>query len=294
MKSIEPYAFQNIYLITTYRCNWKCSFCLFRFNKEKEAPVPEIIERLRYAIEDSKKRVYIKITGGEPFLCLDLLKAVINFSNDHKDRIYKIGIGSNGSIPVPEFFNKLKIRTHLFLSRHKIRDEFPIPSDLTKFENDLIDFRLNCNLIKGGVDSVNRIEQYIQERVKHGITHFCFRELSKVDVDVNLMYPKQIYKYIKYYESNLIPVDKIIEVLRENPRFTLSRMTGNYYDTNKWYWYTLPGRNPVSVKFRTIDETRLIEYNQNTDAVDEYVIHPDGTLTGCWDKEMKIIKRGGE
>ncbi|MFH1978776.1 MAG: hypothetical protein ABII97_00060, partial [Patescibacteria group bacterium] len=238
--------------------------------------------------------VYIKITGGEPFIRPDLLEAVVDFSNAYKDRIYKTGIGSNGSIPVPDFFSRLKIRTHIFLSRHDLEDTLPTPSDLAKFENELIDFRLNCNLIKGGVDSVEQIERYIQERVKQGITHFCFRELSKVDIDVNLMYPKQIYEYIEYYKSNLVPVAKITDALENNPRFTLSRVTGNYYDINKWYWYTLPGCEPVSVKFRTIDETRLIEYNQVTDGVDEYVIHPDGTLTGCWDKDMKIIKKGGE
>jgi hypothetical protein len=28
----------------------------------------------------------------------------------------------------------------------------------------------------------------------------------------------------------------------------------------------------------------LIKFNDSTKDIDEYVVHPDGTLTGCWDK----------
>ena len=43
----------------------------------------------------------------------------------------------------------------------------------------------------------------------------------------------------------------------------------------------------------TIDETRLIDFNTgNPDEIDEYVIHPDRALTGCWDKDPKIIMKG--
>ena len=47
----------------------------------------------------------------------------------------------------------------------------------------------------------------------------------------------------------------------------------------------------ISVKLRAINEQKLIEYNQQNKGIDEYVIHPDGTLTGCWDKDLKQIRR---
>jgi len=73
-------------------------------------------------------------------------------------------------------------------------------------------------------------------------------------------------------------------------RFVYSRNTGNAYDTNHWYWFD----GDISVKFRGIDEVALLEYNDATpDTIDEYVVHPDGTLTGCWDRDRKLLIKGG-
>ncbi len=291
----EPYKFQNIYLITTYRCNWKCDFCLFRYNKEKEAPVEVVTDRLKYAIEDSKKKVYIKITGGEPFIKTDLLGVVFDLVKRYPGKVYKVGIGTNGSIKLPRYFNNIDIRTHIFLSRHNVVNNHPTPADLSVgIENQLIDFRINCNLIKGEIDSIDKIKKYITDMyLKTGVTHFCFRELSKVDVKKNLIYPEQIYQYVDYYSEYHIDPKCIREKLDDDKSFQYTRNTGNYYDENHWYWYWLE-KQKISVKFRSIDEIKLIELNKSIDPnnVDEYVIHPDGTLTGCWDRDLKLIKEG--
>jgi len=110
------------------------------------------------------------------------------------------------------------------------------------------------------------------------------------------MYPPQIYDYMDYYDKHLIRAADIEKELENDTDFTFSRNAGNYYDRNHWYWYDLLGAGKVklSVKFRTIDESKLIEFNKSVspDTIDEYVIHPDGTLTGCWDKDMKILRKG--
>jgi len=292
----EQYKFQNIYIITTYKCNWNCDFCLFKYNDEKDAPIEKIIDRLIYSINNSNKKVYIKITGGEPFLKLKLLKTIFEICNTYKDKIYRIGIGSNGSIEIPEFFNQISIPTHIFLSRHSMEyDSYLSPATLSKYiTNSNIDFRVNCNLIRGGIDNLEKIQKYIYNMSKFGIHNYCFRELSKVSIDKNMMYPKQIYKYIKYYEENLISIKYIEECIKHNKSFSKTRENGNYYDNNSWYNYYLDGQC-FNIKFRSIDETKLIKFNDlHKDIIDEYVIHPDGTLTGCWDKERKIIMKGGD
>ncbi len=290
--TVEPYQFQNIYVITTYRCNHQCSFCLFRFNKEKEADIYKIIQRLDYSIRDSSQKVYIKITGGEPFLKLELLQKIFKLAACYSDKVYKIGIGTNGSIQMPQWFADVKTRTHIFLSRHNTASA-PTPLELSKgWDNSLVDFRINCNLIKGQIDSVEKIEDFIVEMIdRTGITNFCFRELSKVDVDRNSMYPPQIYEYVDYYDKYLISMKGIEKQLRKHDNFQFSRSVGNYYDINHWYWYNVNGQM-ISVKFRSIDESRLIEFNSKTTEIDEYVIHPDSTLSGCWDRDMKVILKG--
>ncbi len=297
---MEPYHFQNIYLITTYRCNWNCPFCLFKFNKERECSVRGMLERLEYAILDSKKKVYIKITGGEPFLRPKLLKGIFEVASRRKYRVHAVGIGTNGSIHLPAWFQDVDVPTNIFLSRHEIADDLPTASQLRgNIDNPNIHFRLNCNLIRGHVDTLRKIELYILYRIKHSIIEsVCFRELSKVSLDRNSMYPPQIYDYEEYYKKNIVPIQDIIDTVNmtEKPIFQWSRIRGNAYDRNYWAWYTIiygNGPKKISVKFRQIDEAQLIQYNMENEGIDEYVIHPDGTLTGCWDKDIKIIKRGG-
>lgn len=283
----EKYKFQNVYLITTYDCNWNCQFCLFKHNKEKECSINTIIERLEYSILDSKEKVYLKITGGEPFLRPELLKAVFELCEKYKEKIYKIGIGTNGSIQLPDFFNHITIRTHIFLSRHH-KNKLFTPGFLCKnVKNDFIDFRINCNLIKNGIDNSKSIIEYIDYMSEaYDINYFCFRELNKINTDKNKIYPSQIYGYMDYYKENVVYVNDIQKEIEKSSLFKKSKCTGNYYDNNIWYWY----KNNISIKFRIIDEEKLIDYNTNNSDVDEYVIHPDGTLTGCWDKDLKIIK----
>lgn len=296
MIKLEPYSFQNIYLITTYRCNWDCDFCLFKYNIEEEAPISEIINKLEYAIKDSERRVYIKITGGEPFLRPDLLREVFKLSKKYQDKIYKIGIGTNGSIRLPYFFNDITTKTHVFLSRHSWDEQLPTSKDLLgSIDNTLIDFRANCNLIKGGIDNISKIKEYIKASLTMGINHICFRELSKVEINTNMMYPKQIYGYIEYYKDHVIYIKDIEHEIKDHAEFShITRRTGNYYDLNHWYWF-ISANQKVSIKFRSINEIKLIEYNTKIKptGIDEYVIHPDGTLTGCWDKESKIVMKGG-
>jgi MoaA/NifB/PqqE/SkfB family radical SAM enzyme len=291
----DEYGFQNIYVIATYKCNWECPFCLFRYNTEQDASEDLVVDRVKYAIHDSKKMCYVKITGGEPLLKQGLLGKLFDLCNKERGKIYKIGVGSNGSIPIGGPFEKLTVRTHVFFSRHSIEDSLPKYRDIVRCGNDFIDYRLNCNLIKGGVDSVDAIEKYIDRRASEGFRYICFRELSAVDLVNNSIYPKEVVDYDAYYHDKLVRVSDILKDLEKTGRFEKSKVSGNYYDTNIFYWYRLPGHPlDVSVKFRIIDERRLLEYNRANDGVDEYVVHPDGTLTGCWDKDMKVILKGGD
>ena len=288
----EEYAFQNIYVITTYKCNLSCKFCLFRFNKTEDTSIYNMIDKLEYSIKDSKRKVYIKITGGEPFLKSELLKEIYNVCEKYSDKVYKIGIGTNGTLPLMPFFDTVSTRTHIFLSRHGLNGYKAKKVISYGRANEKIDFRINCNLIKGRIDSPEKIIQFIETYSnRDGIDHFCFRQLNKVSIDDNYIYPRQIYNYLEYYSDNLVVAKKMIKPLVNKYGFVQSRFTGNYYDDNYWYWYHLNGKK-ISVKFRIIDEKRLIKYNKHiSKEIDEYVIHPDGLLTGCWDKDLKIIRR---
>lgn len=285
----EKYSFQNIYCITTYRCNHRCDFCLFRFNKEKECDIKKYLLNLEYCIKESKDRIYIKITGGEPFIYPTLLKEIFLLANKYKDKIYRIGVGTNGSIIFPDFLNDVNIKTHIYVSRHNM-DDLSIGWLTRDINNPNIDYRFNCNLIKGGVDNIDKINKYIHLAYINKVKFITFRELNNIYLDNNENYDSNILDYKKYYINNKVSIKDI--KLPNN--FKLSKVDGNPYDTNYWYWYKSPDLpKKTSVKFRVIDEKKLTVYNKIFKGVDEYTIHPSGRVTGCWDKDTKIIKKGG-
>jgi len=286
----EEYKFKNVYIITTYRCNHDCEFCLFKFNKEKEVSTDIIIDRLKHIINTCDEKLYLKITGGEPFLKIKLLNEIIELSNENKDKIYKIGIGSNGSISIPSYFNNTKNKIDIFFSRHANIEDNPIDEIMREIKSNLIRVRLNCNMIKGKIDTYEKIIEYLtaMEKMKFGMV--TFRELNKINIKNNNMYPQYILEYDEYYKQNLIKITDILKKVDKDKRFCKSRVVGNAYDDNIWYWY----KDKISVMFRKIDEKKLLKYNNKFKGIDEYVIHPDGTLTGCWDKETKILTKGGE
>ena len=121
------------------------------------------------------------------------------------------------------------------------------------------------------------------------IDTICFRELNKISLNNNSMYSKEIYQYKEYYNKNKISLNKILKILLKRKNWKFIYCNGNEYDKNFWFLH-----NNMKIKFRTIDEKHLVDYNKNNKEIDEYVLHPDGTLTGCWDKDLKLIKKGGD
>lgn len=55
-----------------------------------------------------------------------------------------------------------------------------------------------------------------------------------------------------------------------------------YHD--RWSW------EGVEITFRRVDEEALLKHNASFDGIDEIVLHPDGLITGCWDRNQKVLE----
>jgi molybdenum cofactor biosynthesis enzyme MoaA len=293
----QQYTFQNLYIITTYECNCNCDFCLFKYNKS-ECNENKILEKLQYIFQQTKIKnsLYIKITGGEPFLKPKLLKKIIALSDNEK--VYKIGIGTNGTIVIPKFINDTKKRIEIFFSRHHYNDNinkknFNINKNISitnitkNIKSSLIRLHFNCNLIKNDIDSIHKILNFIDYGIENKISSITFRELNDLETDDSMNYDKFVYDYQTYYKNNLIKISNIKKIFLKLNEFSYSRHNGNFYDTNHWFYYN-KNNNQISIKLRQISEKRLIEYNKKNSGLDEWTIFPNGSLSLCWDKSKTI------
>ncbi|MCK5016174.1 MAG: hypothetical protein KAS32_03800 [Candidatus Peribacteraceae bacterium] len=267
-----------------------CDFCLFKFNDEifKDAPIKKMVDKIHEVMKSTDEQVYVKITGGEPLLKTELLKSIFQTLEEYKDKVYNVGIGSNGTIKIPDFVINSVLPSDVFFSRHDfISNEDSVLQDSVSKQSKKYYTRLNCNLIKGGIDDLFKIKRYIESAKACGVKSICFRELNSIALDEQSIYPKQVYQYGEYYSKNVIHLNDILKEIdyEFNSDFKVKSINGNEYDTNYNFIY-----DSMWVKFRSIKEDVLVKYNrENPNTIDEYVLHSDGLLTGCWDRNQKII-----
>ncbi len=291
MKFSTSYDTTPIFLINSFDCNLKCEFCLFKFNKGEDSLTGEKLVKLEQAIklcEENNRRIKVKITGGEPLL-RDLSPYLKAIDKNNKN-VEFIGMGTNGTFQIPEYFNDVKTKTYIYFSWHAISEPYGLDDklsfDIAKafIDNPDITYRASCNLIKGEVDSLLAIKYYL-ELLPEEIEFVCFRELNSIDIEKNSIYEQYIYDYIEYRKEKLIPLLSILQGVNEDEDFTHVETRDYGFIRNAYYKY-----KNTTVLFRILDEGKLIDVaDSSPDQIDEIVIHPDGLVTGCWDRDRKVM-----
>lgn len=164
-------------------CNGRCSWCIERdgYHPTERVSTGELILR----ILDTGKS-HIILLGGEPTLCPDVGKVISALANMGKE----VYLTTNGSMLTPDFvrdvlmpLDGLNISIHhynslvncgitgILLCNDVLKDAISIFSQKTKI-------RLNCNLIKGQIDSFAEVRRYISFAKYIGADGVRFAELK--------------------------------------------------------------------------------------------------------------------
>lgn len=178
----------NIYVKISDKCNASCDFCEFRnisenfkFNFKKFSEIVNTIKNNNIIINK------VSFTGGEPTLNIVDLKNCLNILKKIDSQIFTV-VNSNGFNL--EYLLNEKNLDNISLSRHHINDEdnykifktASIPSSeyIKKFhKNNKI--HLTCNLIKGNIDNVRDIRDYLEFANSIGIFDVGFVGLMKIN-----------------------------------------------------------------------------------------------------------------
>lgn len=169
-----------IYLEIGKKCNARCLFCRNKsFSESKERDMDAIIANLKKMEEEIDT---IFIGGGEPALYWnDVIKIYRNVETD-------IVIVTNGSLPVLE--EDYKERMSIYISRHALSDEenqkiLNIISSDTKILSireikemaRVYTVALTPVCIKGGLDTAEKMQKYIEEFLQGDIESIIFSNL---------------------------------------------------------------------------------------------------------------------
>lgn len=169
------YKSTDLYIYMTSRCNADCKFCGFRDNRAEE-PSKGSIKLLAEALKREKCLIGdIHITGGEPSINInELIDVIESLRSEYKDS--RINVNTNG-IHLKELV-ELDSLNNVALSRHAISDEdnreifgtssVPSTLELSQIKNKQ-KIHLSCNLIKGYIDSAEKVRDYLEFSSKLGI-----------------------------------------------------------------------------------------------------------------------------
>lgn len=175
----------NLYVVLTRKCNANCPFCEYRQGKSKIDT--QKYKELLLRITDEARINMIHFTGGEPSLETHLLKELCDITKEVSSEI-KTSINTNGR-NLGELA-KIQNLDNIALSRHDIDDKANqelFKTDTVATKKDIQEFpdkgklHLSCNLIKGHIDSINKILNYLEFVSELGIQDVGIVSLMSVN-----------------------------------------------------------------------------------------------------------------
>lgn len=292
--SRTPFTFQkNLYLELSRDCNGDCKFCRNHFFENK----PYNLEKMINTINENKISFSnINIGGGEPTLRHADLEKLIE-STKLYNQANNVSIVSNGSKDY-EFYRYLYyeygIKTNI--SRHSFDDK--INANILGIDNSKIlngeileeipSLSFSCTCIKGGIDSLDKIIDYINYAFDIGVNNILFcnlQDTASVENTTNLDRSLSI-------DENIF-IETIEFLQRQNYTFKYPIIsTGGY----KLY-ILKKGLSTISFKQYISKEDLLNLWPTAIKRTYDFSLSPDGNLYSDWsettenDYSKKLINK---
>lgn len=274
----------HLHLKVTDMCNANCNFCVEQNSpcKNNECDVDTYIKQVsRMLTEMDKNHILysVSVTGGEPLLykgferlCDVLYSHPISF----------LTLNTNASfleqclILVDGLFDVVDI------SRHAIADtennevfgsQMISIDDLKRIKDKLksTDMRIQCVMDK--VNSVEKMLKFIDEF--SFADDISFRKLMKLGDEYG----------ISYKNDDLI-YEKVLGYAYDHWDFW-EQTIQDYYVYEVWN----TGKTDVTFSYSNMKMLREVEEKEPKEICREFIIHPNGIISGSWNPNEKVILR---
>lgn len=174
-----------LYIVTTRKCNTHCKFCTFH-NGKSDIDLVKLKEAIDWLYRFCSIPT-VHFTGGEPTLELEKIVQISDFVKQN-DKLTTTSVNTNGT-RLNDLIN-IESLDNIALSRHCLTDEenfeifgsnkVPTLKQIDNFK-DKYKIHLSCNLIKGYVDSYEKIIQYLENAASVGVNDTGFVSLMRVN-----------------------------------------------------------------------------------------------------------------
>lgn len=281
-KNIKLYTdpwMHHLHLKVTDICNANCSFCVEKNCKKRENS-KHFLENLDKTLSELKRAglLYsVSVTGGEPtlFKNFDTLCEILS-----RHKIPFLTMNTNG-FWLEKHISKIDgLFDFVNISRHSTDDEknnlifntsVLSVTELKTLKQKFSKTKMRIQCVMSEVLTVEDMNNFIS--VYSFADDISFRRLMEVGEEYDLDYSIQKDDYIKCLD------------------YAFNNWAFKEQTIQDYYVYEIynTGEKDVTFSYSNMSLLRKIEKKEDENFFREFILHPDGTLSGSWGKDNKIL-----
>jgi len=311
----------NMYIDITSACNGACSFCIAPTVGRKDGG--RFFEGAAFAL-DLAEQVggSVQIVGGEPSISRRL-PALLNMVGEHTIR--RTVLNTNGTALTDRKIEQMKTAgvRYVNISRHHFDERrnqgimrlrpmlsnAGLASAVDRITRAGIGVRMQCNLIKGEVDSVQKMTKYTDWCASIGCNTISFSQVFPLNafghqVPLEPGYTEQVQIDLRALVTEMDAGDTFVPAAENRFREEgMSAWGGGHIVSakigGKRRFWTGPSGTFVSLKtlsgYDEHDLPRPTVYRKEDDwelrdgLLAFAVVHPDGRVTASWDSAERVL-----
>ena len=270
----------HLHLKITNRCNAKCSFCVEQNSHCNENSKYYIgqVDKMLSEMEKARILFSVSITGGEPFLFPEF-RALCEVLRRHNIKF--LTMNTNASYLEENVAVVDGLFDFIDISRHSISDKenfdvfncqyVPTISDLKRIKSKMIHTKMRIQCVMEKLNTTEKMKQFID--AFSFADDISFRRLMKLGDEYGVNYGNVQDNY-----------DQVLDYAYHN--FEFKEQTIQDY-----YVYEIWNSNGTDITFSYSNMKMLKEVEQKEDSsvTREFIIHPNGVVSGSWDYNRKVI-----
>ena len=265
----------HVHLKCTNVCDSDCAFCIekdSRYDNNNREKFIKNCKALLNELNDQGMLYTVSVTGGEPTIAPHI-NEIINLVGKYNLMLFSMN--TNG-----RHLDKLErdsFNGWINISKHSIHDNLIFDRDfevtpeylkLIKNNQKNAKIRFQCVLgIVGGLKSLGDIKRFMS-CYNDVVDDFSFRSLivDKKEDEIPILF--------KEFRDWLFP-------------YCIEQTIQDYY---VYEIYNVDGYKPITVSWSNMYLLKKYNETSNDNFLEEIIVHPDGMITGSWNKKSLIIK----
>lgn len=271
----------HLHLKITNACNAKCKFCVEQNSKcsENAKYYIEQVDKMLTEMEREGILYSVSLTGGEPLLFKEF-SALCDILRKHDIKF--LTMNTNGTYLKSHIDEIDGLFDFIDISRHSISDthnneifgtEVPTIEELKDIKSSLKSTKVRIQCVMCDVNSIDGLLEFVN--MFRFVDDISFRRLMKLPEKYGVTYKTKddLYNQIlEYAFNNLKLVEQTIQ---------------DYYVYEIWNY---DGIN-ITFSYSNMNMLSNVENIEDKRVCREFIIHPNGVISGSWDFDNKVLSR---